>query len=293
MFSDPYIILELNNTNNITKDDIKKAYKRLILKYHPDKNKNIDTTEKFREIQTAYEILYDDNKRHEYQNLSTNKKNEYYNVVKNIIISKYPNINNYLSFFIKTFYNDNENSFKNDLENFNFKSLCSNILSSNILNTDMLNISQRAKIELDIIGSVNASMKDRYLNKHMVMEINRDTKEPIIIYVPLIDDKYILENEGECENNKHGNIIIDIHIPNEYDIFTKIGKDLYVNIYVSKEQYLNGGVLQFINLDNNIIKMNFGSLVDNCILEIKNKGFFDSKNNRGNMYIICKIKDLS
>ena len=49
----PYFILELPENKNISKDDIKKSYRKLILKYHPDKNKE-DTTEKFKEIQTAY-----------------------------------------------------------------------------------------------------------------------------------------------------------------------------------------------------------------------------------------------
>ncbi len=44
MSKDPYVILELDNLKNISKNDIKKSYKRLILKYHPDKNKDLDTT---------------------------------------------------------------------------------------------------------------------------------------------------------------------------------------------------------------------------------------------------------
>jgi DnaJ-class molecular chaperone len=42
---------------NSSEENIKKAYKRLALKYHPDKNKSPDADEKFKEISTAYNYL--------------------------------------------------------------------------------------------------------------------------------------------------------------------------------------------------------------------------------------------
>jgi curved DNA-binding protein CbpA len=46
--------------------DIKKAYKKLALKYHPDKNNNPDAGEMFRACAEAYEILGDESRRREY-----------------------------------------------------------------------------------------------------------------------------------------------------------------------------------------------------------------------------------
>lgn len=51
---------------NATADDIKKAYRRLARKYHPDINKEADAEDKFKEINAAYEILSDDAKRRQY-----------------------------------------------------------------------------------------------------------------------------------------------------------------------------------------------------------------------------------
>ncbi len=49
-----------------TRDQIKQAYRKLALQYHPDRNKASDATEKFREIAEAYAVLSDDAKRKEY-----------------------------------------------------------------------------------------------------------------------------------------------------------------------------------------------------------------------------------
>ncbi len=60
-----YDILGVSKQSN--KEEIKKAYKRLAIKYHPDRNKGDKFfEEKFKEIQKAYEILSDDKKKSMY-----------------------------------------------------------------------------------------------------------------------------------------------------------------------------------------------------------------------------------
>ncbi|MEZ0119760.1 UNVERIFIED_ORG: molecular chaperone DnaJ [Heyndrickxia coagulans] len=56
----------LGVAKDASKDEIKKAYRKLSKKYHPDINKAPDAAEKFKEIQEAYEVLSDDQKRAQY-----------------------------------------------------------------------------------------------------------------------------------------------------------------------------------------------------------------------------------
>jgi molecular chaperone DnaJ len=62
---DYYEILGIDR--NATKEEIKKAYRKLALKYHPDKNPgNSKAEDKFKEIAEAYAVLSDDQKRQKY-----------------------------------------------------------------------------------------------------------------------------------------------------------------------------------------------------------------------------------
>lgn len=62
---DYYEVLGIART--ASKDDIKKAYRRLAMKYHPDRNKDdADTEKKFKEAKEAYEVLSSDDKRAAY-----------------------------------------------------------------------------------------------------------------------------------------------------------------------------------------------------------------------------------
>ena len=59
-----YETLEINE--NAAADEIKKAYRKLARKYHPDVNKDPSAEEKFKEINAAYEVLSNPEKKQQY-----------------------------------------------------------------------------------------------------------------------------------------------------------------------------------------------------------------------------------
>jgi DnaJ-class molecular chaperone len=66
MTKDTVLYDRLNIKPDSSENEIKKSYRKLSLKYHPDKNKSEDSKEKFQKISEAYNILKDVEKRKEY-----------------------------------------------------------------------------------------------------------------------------------------------------------------------------------------------------------------------------------
>lgn len=64
---DYYEVLDVSK--DASKEEIKRAYRKLALKYHPDRNKSSDAEERFKEISEAYAVLSDDEKRSQYDQL--------------------------------------------------------------------------------------------------------------------------------------------------------------------------------------------------------------------------------
>ena len=72
-YKDYYKILGVSK--NASQDEIKKAYRKLAVKYHPDKTKgDKKSEERFKEIGEAYEVLKDPEKRKKYDQLGSNWK---------------------------------------------------------------------------------------------------------------------------------------------------------------------------------------------------------------------------
>jgi len=72
---DPYTILGISRQSSLS--DIKKAYRTLVVKYHPDKHPDDDSAaEQFKEVLSAYGILGSPQEKEEYDRSSSRKSNQ-------------------------------------------------------------------------------------------------------------------------------------------------------------------------------------------------------------------------
>ena len=114
---------ELNLLPNATLLDIKKSYRKLSLKYHPDKNKGDST--RFLKIKYAYDILSNDIMRKNYHQMSGEKQNMFMVFLNKIFTQKlqlydFPKFNINLT---QTDINYLKTNFINLINNFNFKDI--------------------------------------------------------------------------------------------------------------------------------------------------------------------------
>jgi len=72
-YKDYYKILGVER--DVSQSDLKKAYRKMARKYHPDVSKEANAEDRFKEVNEAYEVLGDESKRSQYDTLGSNYQN--------------------------------------------------------------------------------------------------------------------------------------------------------------------------------------------------------------------------
>jgi len=266
---------------NASKDDLRKSYKKLILKFHPDKNRDKNSKEEFIKVKQAYDILI--NKKIE-NNFKNNSK---INFLKLLFEINFKNIN-----FLKIL--------KILEKKINFKNFKINQIFDIIKN----------KSFLDIELNINFSIKEYYYNEYKTVNYVRTDLTIFTENIFPIDKKQIYENEGEIlhinNNTYHGHVKIYINIINEDDNdlrYEILNNDLYIkidhkNIINSKikVKFVDGKIYNFSIEEIEEIELEFGKLykIENLGLPYydinkENSDIIDIRNSlikRGNLFFV-------
>ena len=266
----------LGVTESASQEEIKKAYRKLSLQFHPDRNSNSpESTSKFQNINAAYEVVGDDDKRKQYD-MQTRMGG--------------------MAFMhgggmhgggmhgggMPTFFTSDVDMDPADIINFLSSNFFGNMHSGGMPNVSSMpnvsgmrnnifsmdNIKHRMAKPVPIIKTETISLSKAYTGYNMPIEITRwivenDVKreETEMIYIPIprgVDNNeiIIIREKGNIlsEQNK-GDLKVFIKIQNDTD-FERNGLDLILNKTISLKDALCGFIFDMNYVDGRIFKLN-------------------------------------
>ncbi len=270
-----YNILGVEST--ATKSEIRKAYHGLAMKYHPDKSQEPNAKEKFQEIHAAYEILYDDEKRSEYDKLSKEERMQVFDLIKVYLTEINPKGSTFFNTILDTFYHNKEEEFRNDVNTFNIKNIFTKITK------ELINY-----VELDNQNNIYVTLKEKYEGKFKYIKIYDNTTNTTSTYIiPIYDDHFTI-----IHNNKP--LTINIICQPDINYQTIDNYDLLCIKKISLYQYLYGGKIKIHHVNGENILFEFDCCLEKKpIFAIENKGLPKTNNTRGTLYIYLTIDGIN
>lgn len=233
----------LNLSKNATLNDIKKAYRQLSIKFHPDKNKNCDP-EQFNKINEAYSKLLD-----------KYNSNSIYNIYEG---------NNERN-------NDVEKYYKNEPNNDILK-YCNSNINSNINSNSNININSNINSNNaeDITTNLNISFNEAYNGCNKPIVVNRKItvnnvigNETETLYIPIpkgIDNNEIiaLPNKGNVYIShgiiSYSNIKVIISLL-KHEVFERNGLDIIFVKTITLKEALLGFSFNLTHINNKNFKI--------------------------------------
>lgn len=276
MVDDFYSILEISK--DASEQDIKKAYRKLNLQYHPDRNKSPDAEKKIRQINEAYETLGDPKKRQMYDNEAKGG-------------FPFPSgggadINNIFNMFFNGGGIPGMPGFSN-----NGIHIFHNGMSQCMKPQPMQQI---AVISLE--QAFQGCSVDLKINR-VIVSGNSRTKESETIKVPIHqgfdNEVFVLEGKGNIVENCKGDVHVIIKIENNTH-FKRQNMDLIYNKTLTLKEALCGFYFEITTLDGKIIKIS--NLEENNIIHPHHKmimpkmGMKKEGNRTGNLIIEFAIE---
>jgi len=286
----------LGITKSSSKDEIKKAYRDLARKYHPDLNPdNKDAEEKFKEIQEAYEVLYDDQKRQQYDAFGSTGfssqpgggpgfSNSY---------TYSGNIPSFDEIFKDIFsYTGGQGGSYRQQSRGGSDSL--NDLFGNFGKTRGFS-NQKPKntqheITVDFNTAINGGTKDLTINSRDTRGKQKSEKLSVKI-PPGVDNgsKIRVNGKGEQIGNKRGDLILKVKVQ-PHKIFRREKNNIILDLPVTFYEAALGTKVDVPTIDGNAQMVIPSGVQNGSKLRLKNKGVKNIKTGKnGDQYVIIKI----
>ncbi|MCQ2806516.1 DnaJ domain-containing protein [Helicobacter pylori] len=217
----------LNVSENASQDEIKKSYRRLARQYHPDLNKTKEAEEKFKEINAAYEILSDEEKRRQYDQFGDNMfgGQNFSDFAKSRRTSE--DLDDILSsIFGRGGFSQRFSQNSQGFSGFNFS-----------------NFSNFAPENLDMTVTLNVSVLDTLLGNKKQVSINNETfslKIPIGVEE---GEKIRVRNKGKMGRTGRGDLLLEIHIE-EDEMYRREKDDIIQTFDLPLKTALFGGKIE-------------------------------------------------
>ena len=237
VYKDYYKILGVTKT--ATQDEIKKSYRKLAKKYHPDTNKTKDAESKFKEISEAYEVLGDKDKKAKYDNVGSS-----YNRFK----TTGGNNNDFWDEWLKKNAENASKKTTNTARDFfnqggGMSDFFERIFGSTSTKGTNFNTTKKPRPKLqkgkNFETEITLTLQEAYNGTTKILNINGEKME--VKFKEGISDGHIQKISGKghpsATGGKNGDLIINVKIANDNkterkgnDLYTKANCDLYTAI---------------------------------------------------------------
>ncbi|CAH1372364.1 unnamed protein product [Tenebrio molitor] len=258
MGRDYYKILGINK--DASDDEIKKAYRKLALKYHPDKNKSPEAEEKFKEIAEAYEVLSDKKKRDVYDAYGEDG-------LKGGISGGGP------STFTYTFHGDPRATFAqffgsaDPFQTF-FEFDDGNFNDPFTIFTGMVPKQQERPIEYDLNicleDILTGCTKNIKISRNVTQQNGKRKREEKMLTINVkpgwkAGTKITFPKEGDVEPNKIPADVVFVIRDKPHPVFKREGSDIRFTAVISLKQALCGGVVNVPTLEGKTVRLDLSS----------------------------------
>lgn len=243
-FKDYYKILGVAKSS--TPDEIKKAYRKLAKKYHPDSNtEDLDAEEKFKEISEAYAVLSDPQKRSKYDKLSSeyssySKQGKEEDWFKDFGFSSSRRSKGFADLF------ENQRGFSDFFEAF----------MGAFKDQDNKGFWSRARKGNDYESSIKISLEEAFSGCEKELLVNKKRVKVSLKKGIASGQKLRLKNLGAdgVYGGEKGDLFLNITI-NPHHIFSREGNDLTCNLYVDFYTAALGGKKMITTIDNKSVSV--------------------------------------